>query len=477
MKPILILWLLLNVLQIGSAQFFEGKPVTTRSQVTQSSLKNFEAFELPLQEMAYYVDSKGYGGELTIKLGRKSFKWEMIPNDLLDHEVNATTLQDGKYVPLNYDRKVRTYIGINQDGHRTDRITITPRLLHISTNFNGQPLEITSQKSIDPASNPDVVLVFHQDDIIIPDFPFCNVKDKQKVIDQSRKYKNDSGENRQSMLSCREVEVGFATDSRFFAAFNQDVEAILDYNLTILSLTEELFDQFSLDFVVKDFFILTSTNVANNPWGTALEVDDLISDFYDWADVHLHTDMGHLWTIGDLYDYELVSGTNYDVVGYASYGGACDDIGLYNYCLLEKHPDVNTLFMQKLLQTHEYGHLFDAYHTPGTNTIMEPSLSNSLQPIWAAVSVDEMTDFIVDESCLESCNQCPLNQNILDYIVSGNWNYASLLETMGNGKISGNANVTFQSAGKVVLKPGFKASSMAPNSQSMFFHAFLGPCD
>lgn len=475
MRPTLIFFLGLMSIQTSLSQIFEGKPVSTRSNIAQSSFKSFEAYELPMQAIADYANAQGYGSYLTIKLGRKTFKWELVPNNLLDKEVNVTTIVNGEYKPLSFDKSLRTYIGINQNGHRTDRMTITPRMLHIATTFDGLAIEISSLKSLDPSSNPNVVLVYRQDDILAPDLPFCTIKDQKKMLEQ---HKLEEKNNRsQSILSCREIEIGFATDSRFYVAFNQDVEAILDYNLTILSLTEELFDQFNMDFIVKEIFILTSTNVLNNPWGTTLEVDDLQSDFYDWADIHLHTDVGHLWTTGDLYDYELISGTNYDAVGYASYGGACDDIGLYNYCLLEKHPSINSTFLLNILQTHEYGHLFDAGHTPGTNTIMEPSLSNSQQAIWANESIDEIEDFIVDESCLASCNQCPQFYFIQDYIISGNWNYTSLLETKGNGQVSGNANVTFQSALKVVLKPGFKASSLLPNSQSMFFRAQIAPCN
>ena len=477
MKIAFIFMLQLIFLQAGLGQFFEGKPVNTRSALVYSSLKNFEAYELPVKEMADYVNAKTYGANLTIKLGRNTFKWELIPNNLLADQVKATTMVNGKYVPLDFDHKVRTFVGINQSNHHMDRLTITPRMIHISTAANGLSVEISSLRSLDPASHPNVVLFYHQDDILLPDFPFCSAKKQQREFEQKTKKEINIGGNRQSMLSCREIEVGFATDSRFYDSFNQDVEAILDYNLTVLSLTEELFDQFSMDFIVKEFFVLTSTNVANNPWGTTLEVDDLLGDFYSWADIHLHTDVGHLWTTGDLYDYEVISGTDTNVVGYASVGGACDGFGLYNYCLLEKHPQINTAFMQKMLQTHEYGHLFDATHSPSTNTIMEPNLSSSLSPIWANNNAAEISSFIVDESCLSSCNQCPLYYNIQDYIISGSWNYTSLLETKGNGKVSGNANVTFQSTTKVVLKPGFKASSLIPNSQNMFFHALIGPCN
>ena len=202
------------------------------------------------------------------------------------------------------------------------------------------------------------------------------------------------------------------------------------------------------------------------------DVEELQTDFGDWAGAYFSTqDIGHLWSGFDLHD-----GENYNVIGNASIGGTCGDIGIYQWTVLERFSATD-FYNLALLQAHEYGHLLDADHEENTGTIMEPSLNLVESATWAQANIDEMFDFIEDEACIQSCIQCPLSYTIADYISWGDWKYSSVLNVNSTAVIDSVADVIFQSEGFVKLTPGFSASSLQPASSGGTFVAKIAGCE
>jgi hypothetical protein len=124
---------------------------------------------------------------------------------------------------------------------------------------------------------------------------------------------------------------------------------------------------------------------------------------------------------------------------------------------------------------HEYGHLYDAEHAPGTGAIMEPSINDITCDCWSVNNLEDMWDYIADASCLQSCVQCPVTYTLIDYIGWGDWKYSTQLFVKSTGHIDGSADVIYQSEGYVQLLPGFSAtSSGAGNSGSTFIGRING---
>jgi hypothetical protein len=249
-------------------------------------------------------------------------------------------------------------------------------------------------------------------------------------------------------------------------------EAILDFNLTVLNFVEPFYNDFDLDFWVQDFFIVTSTNYLDTPWGPELEAPLLLENFGDWADDYFgDQDIGHLWTNGDIWNDE-----GSGVIGRAWIGGACGDIGITPWSILERFS-ANDFYTLALLQAHEYGHTLDADHEPGTGTIMEPNLGDVESASWAPANIDEMNSFIEDETCIQSCIQCPSMYNIIDYIGWGDWRYSAIGYITSSAVIDSLADVRFQANSFITLTPGFTATSHQPSSGGSTFEAKIAGCE
>ncbi len=201
---------------------------------------------------------------------------------------------------------------------------------------------------------------------------------------------NNASRGSQRTFSCLELQVSFATDNQMWQEY-EDVDLILDFNLTVMNVMEPFYDDFDLDFWVAEFFIVTDPANSSTPWGNATEVDDLRPDFGDWAGEYFSTqDIGHLWTTNDLHN----SG-DYGVIGNANIGGTCGDVGIYQWTVLERFT-ANDFYHLALLQAHEYGHLLDADHEENTGTIMEPSLNLVESATWAQANPGAANELAVD---------------------------------------------------------------------------------
>lgn len=454
------------------AQTFRGIPLRYEDKTLASAFKSYEVYQIPVTEISEYVHDHTFALPLTLHLGNSIFTWTLYENQILSPDVNGTTMRNGVYMPLQFDRNCRTFVGYPNDGTANARFTIREETFIAMIPDANNPIIIQPMNQINPAADKNTFVMYRQSDILSSPHGNCMVS-KREVNPPSPKEPSTINAKSSSIrsFSCLELQLTFATDNQMWQQY-EDVDLILDFNLTVLNVMEPFFDDFDLDFWVAEFFMVTDPANSANPWGQATEVDELIVDFGDWAGGYFDIeDIGHLWS-----NYNLHDSGDYGTIGYAGIGGTCGDIGLYPWAILERFT-ANDFYSLAILQAHEYGHLLDADHEENTGTIMEPSINLVESPTWAQANIDEMFDFIEDETCIETCVQCPLAYNIIDYISWGEWKYSSLLNVNSTAIIDSVADVVFQSEGFVKLTPGFSASSLQPSSGGGTFVAKIAPCE
>lgn len=420
-----------------------------------------------------YVKRSENGVELNLVFENQSFEWKLYENNMVRPETTVRTMRNGKYEDIPFDHSCRTYIGYRDDMEKDARFTISTNNFAAKIPSGDSYVLIQSLSDFVQTDDPSLFILYRPEDLIRSDHSKCNVisAPKPDIAHEEPVEKKDHHDTGNRTYSCRELEVTLATDWLMFGQYSNE-DDIIDFNLTVMNFMEPYFDDFDLDFWVRQFFIVTEFDSDANPWGDALEVDDLLADFGDWAYGNFSTeDIGHLWTTGNLHD----SGDQ-GTIGYASVGGACDDIGLYPWALLENF-DENDFYRLSILQAHEYGHLLDADHEEGSGTIMENNLGNVDCTCWDPDNIEEMIDFMEDETCIESCNQCPTTYNIIDYIGWGDWRYSAQQHINSKAIINGSADVVCQANDYVKLNPGFKASSRDPSSSGSTFIAKIAGCE
>ncbi len=470
MKPIFLFLGLLGSFAMY-AQVFTGTPVQVRDQQLNEYFTTCEVFALDGRSFHQRITRDNSPDRIELHLGDKRFSWYVEENNMLRPETRGTTMSNGEYVPLPFDRSCITYKAISTPTGEESRLTITPTMIV------GMLMEKEEVYVLQPVNHflrnadPDWLVLFKPEDLISSAQGTC--KTPHVTFDIANPYKNATessppAKGSQRTFSCIEMEVAFCTDSRMYVDFNLDTDSMLVYNLTVMNIMEPKYDDFDIDFWVNEFFMVTSESVDDNPWGISLEVDELSSAFQDWANAYFGiADIGHLWTGGDLhYDNE-----DYGVAGFAP-GIICDE----TYALLECMDPSNFTFNSRLM-AHEYGHLFDAEHAEGTGVIMEPNINDITCDCWSVNNLEDMEDCIESASCLVSCVQCPLWYTIMDYIGWGDWRYSSLLYINSTAKIDEEADVIFQSEGHVNLLPGFSATSLLEPADGATFVAKIAPCE
>ena len=456
------------------AQSFEGIPVSIRNQELTKTFKHVEVYQLNSRDINDFVKRSANGTAIKLTFGRQSFDWKVYENNMLRPDFRMTTMVDGKHVDVPFDPACRTYIGYRDDMEQDARFTISGENFAAMIPVGDKYVMIQSLRDFIRTADTDLFVVYQPSDVITPNGTMCT---SQKLIPFDIEHKEhidlpkrpSQAENR--TFSCKELEVAFATDNRMWIDY-ASTDAILNYTLSVMNIMEPFYNDFDFDFWVQDYFIVTSNSSNDNPWGTTLYMDDLKSDFEDWADDYFGAqDIGHLWTAGDVFGDE-----GNGLLGRADVGGACGDIGITPWTVLENFA-LNDLYELALLQAHEYGHLFDADHVTGGGTIMEPNFGNITSATWHAESIDDINSFIVDEPCIQSCIQCPIIYNIIDYIGWGDWKYSAMDRIHSRSIINGSADVVFHAANYIRLLPGFQATSHEPTSGNGTLIAKIAGCE
>lgn len=452
-----------------TAQIFRCEPVPLRDSKLTASFKRYDVVKIPFAEISEYVKGRSNGSSITLELAGEKHEWKIYENNLLRPDFRITRFESiGEISNMAYDKSCRTYVGYRDDTGEEARFTITARTFNAMMPNGKTILYIQQARDFNKSIAKDLFVVYHSGDEIDDTPRTCNVQ--KRVAELSPETPNEiaTDSKKPRSYNCLELEVTMVTDWSIEDILDS-AEAILDFNVTVLNHVEHRFlNDFDLDFWVQDYIF---NGDYPSPWGEEEDVNELLGNFGDWAYAQFDTeDIGHVWTASDLHN-----DGDYGTIGFASVGGACSDIGLYPWCLLERFTA--TISSLATLQAHEYGHLLDADHEPGSGTIMEPNLGDVNCLCWDPDNIVEMWDFIEDEACIETCVQCPFTYNIIDRIAWGDWKYSSLTSTSSRGYFYHEADIILQSEGQVRLLPGFFATSLDEPSGGATMIARIDPCE
>ncbi len=456
------------------AQEFYAIPLAMKDIRLDQMYTRYEVYTLDPNMISEYMQRQESGAPLKLVFGDQVFEWTVYENQILRPDCRISTIRDGKYQSLEVDRKCRTFVGFRPDMEKEARFTISKGCFAAMIPVGKTYTMIQPITQLIGSAEKNVFVLYKVSDAIRGSEGFCELEEVPTVSPSEeipiQLPTSPLPANR--TYTCLEMEVALATDHRMFITYGS-ADAVLDLNLTVMNFVEPFYDDFDIDFWTDDFFIVTSTSGGDTPWGTSLDMDVLKDEFEDWADNWFGAqDIGHLWTSGNIYKDDF----DYGILGRADIGGACGDIGITPWTVLENNV-LTDFYDLAILQAHEYGHLLDADHEPGTGTIMEPNFGDTESATWAQANIEEMFDFIEDEGCIESCTQCPGAYNIYDYIGWGSWRYSALVSIESSAVIDSSAQVVFQSAQWIKFKPGFVATAFHPTSLHMRLIAKIEGCE
>ena len=278
---LLMIGLLACHLSIG--QTFKAFPVESQNL---AGLKSHRVFRINLAEIKNYISENPQNAPCKFIMDDQVFEWTLFENQMLKPDARGTTMRDGKYEELDFDRSCRTFIGYKPGSVEEARFTITKNNFIAMMPENGERVIIQSLHYFSENAGRELVVLYRESDVIRQEMGHCGVPSiltETKVAPSLEHAKKSppSGGNR--TYGCLELEVAFATDHRMFIDMGS-AEDILDFNLTVLNFVEPFYDDFDLDFWVQDFFIVTSSNGDDTPWGLELDAGPLLDDFGDWAD-------------------------------------------------------------------------------------------------------------------------------------------------------------------------------------------------
>ncbi len=469
----LLPYLLLSLTGIPAsttAQIFSAKRVHPSERQVVAEIRHYEVFDLDIGAVHSYIQKAGNGAPLTLLLGDHTFNWQVYENPILAEDVQGTTQVDGQYVPLEFDQRCRTFIAVSTETRQEARLLITPRNLFAFMPDGADTRMIQPFGQFVPDAEKGHIVLYTTADQKSIGIPAGHCSVPQKTLAPPGKLSKPKGSGGHTRTyNCEKLKVSFATDRSMWEQFGS-VDDLLDFNLMLLSQTEFFLRTFDLDLVVTEFFIVTTTGNNANPWGNATNVNNLIDSFGDWGEDYFITEgLGHLWSNNDLHN-----DGDYGNIGLAYVGGTCGDIGIYQWAILERFT--SNSFNLSLLQTHEYGHLLDADHEPGTNTFMEPSLNDITLYQWANANIVEMIDFMEDEDCITLCQSCPFYLDLIDHIQYGVWGYNAQYDIYSTAVITNNAKVRLEANQRIRLLPGFQATSPWSDDSSRLIARIAG-CD
>lgn len=193
------------------------------------------------------------------------------------------------------------------------------------------------------------------------------------------------------MMQCYSVGMGLAADFQLFNALGSET-AVENFMLGVLNNVGTNYDdEFSnqIEFVVNGTFISTCSGC--DPWTGSNDASTVLSSFTNWANgggFGFNHSLATLWTDRNF---------NGSTIGVAWLGGLCTS-NRYNTC--ERFSSNAALL--RVLQAHEIGHNFNAFHdASGANFIMAPSVNSSNS--WSTTSINTINNYINAQAGIPGC--------------------------------------------------------------------------
>lgn len=191
--------------------------------------------------------------------------------------------------------------------------------------------------------------------------------------------------------TCLEINLQFYTDYLFYEEYDQDIEYGLLKIISTVSQIQQDYEPFNINFNLNA--VQFSSCELCDPWTTSRNASTLLADF------DLKTD-----PINDNSIKLLLTGRSLNdlFVGMARFNSFCTES---SKAIIQ---DISsTTWQQRVIVSHEIGHILGSNHDNSTNNIMSSSLNNTSE--WTSNSFSIIQNKISNSSCLEICadNVCP----------------------------------------------------------------------
>ncbi len=202
----------------------------------------------------------------------------------------------------------------------------------------------------------------------------------------------------QSMMQCKEIEIGMAID--YSAYLNEgSTTASINYYVSLLNIVEGFYVQFSYDFILMDSHVANCSSC--DPWTSSVDGNALLNDFMmNGASYNLDHDVNSLWTDRNFYSTDMDGNPSYSTVGLAWEDTAC---GVLRYNVNEHYSSsTNSL---SVVWAHEIGHTLGSGHDNSSSSfIMAPSVNSSASS-FSSQSESAINSYVDGSSgsCITTC--------------------------------------------------------------------------
>ncbi len=215
----------------------------------------------------------------------------------------------------------------------------------------------------------------------------CNTASHMHQVIDSNQLKQLKSTN----STCHEINLQFYTDHLFYKEYNQSIELGLLKIMSTVTQIQEDYTQFNIHFNVNA--IQFSACQACDPWTNSQDPSNLLNDF------KLKTD-----PVEDNSIKILLTGRSLDnlFVGIATYDSFCTS---YSKAVIQ---DISySTWQQRVILSHEIGHILGSSHDDSMNNIMSSSLTNT--STWTSSTNSIIQYKISNSSCLTGCStfDCP----------------------------------------------------------------------
>ncbi len=366
---------------------FTFSALSSQTSLTTELDKNFRAYSVDVistQELVTQTKGEHDFHYLTLKLGDEMYELELW-NSGLNENVNIT-LASGKEYKGTHPTPLKGQIVDNNVS--SVRLTVNDGFLSGYIKTNDQRLNVQPAYYYDTKADRNLIVTYYEKDIIEHgNSHTCGVNKNHQI--HEHEIKEESITTKSTGL-CFEVEIALAADWLMFQDYGSESAVENQITAVLNDVQGNYDDEFAdvIEYDLSDVFI-SDCNTCD-PWTSSTDSGDLLDDFSSWAPSNLG---GHqvasLWTSRNF---------NGSTIGLAWVGTVCTSL---SYNVLEDFTN-NSSFL-RVLQAHELGHNWNAFHDSGNSFIMSESVNGS--NTWSSASKTSIENYLTNTSgCYNTCS-------------------------------------------------------------------------
>ncbi|MEQ8702670.1 MAG: PKD domain-containing protein [Phaeodactylibacter sp.] len=389
-KHLLILLLFnLTVFILEGQSVLQFQPLeATSSKILDGQFSDYQLGKAPVAALQQRLQSAG-GREvhLTLKLGQmEAFELLVAAHDLRAPDYQLIVAEPGgkRQLPVGENKTYRGH-SLHAEADQA-RLTVDKNFLYGFIEWEAETYFIEPAWLLDATLAEGTYVWYEEGALKAPETPHtCGTEH-----DHSFKPGPAPQLGRQ-MMQCYSVGMGLAADFQLFNALGS-ATAVENFMLGVLNNVGTNYDdEFAnqIEFIVNGTFISSCSSC--DPWTGSNNASSLLNSFTNWGNgggFGFNHSLATLWT-----------DRNFDgsTIGVAWLGGLCTS-DRYNTC--ERFS--SNAAVLRVLQAHEIGHNFNAFHDGGnSNTIMAPSVNTSNN--WSNTSINTINNYINAQSGVPGC--------------------------------------------------------------------------